>query len=84
MIKNEQEYRTTLKRIERFQRQIEELRKLENVNIAWLRFGRDKRAEENEPSQRACSTDGCVNTLQPLTEDNPAPIALAKMLHHVL
>ena len=29
MIQNEQEYRTTLKRIERFQRQIEELRKRE-------------------------------------------------------
>ena len=30
MIQNEQEYRTTLKRIERFQRQIEELRKRES------------------------------------------------------
>ena len=29
MIQNEQEYRTTLNRIERFQRQIEELRKRE-------------------------------------------------------
>src|SRR5438093_10064380 len=30
MIQNEQQYRTTLKRIERFQRQIEELRKRES------------------------------------------------------
>ena len=29
MIQNEQEYRTTLQRIERFQRQVEELRKTE-------------------------------------------------------
>ncbi len=31
MIQNEQDYRTTLKRIERFQRQIEELRKRETI-----------------------------------------------------
>ena len=29
MIKNEQEYRVTLERIERFQRQVEQLRKVE-------------------------------------------------------